>query len=547
MDAVPDNPSVTVRQFRQIVLWPLQLVSYQLGRKLQRHWETLEQAGEGCAWSEVTDEFSGSPQDFQERHYKEFVTFLPYVQRFLYGEYKVQGLKTRAGEASIRTFRRRDIQRARLTFDDSVAVEFDVAHIDLYFFLDTDVIILAFEMVANDLSLARVQDTLFRFGRAYPAFWDRDGAGGNCLRRVEWLSGSGTTLCSSDFEDRAEYLAHVGRHRAPRFAAHWKFLLEPLIPEYGEESGPLRYRQLEYYRMPLMSYLAVDDPTQLSRADFVRLGLVTRPAEHGVLPYSAASLAEFEREHCDDRFWLRDDRAVSGNTRLVCADNAFSAVGEAGDRFFVGRETGFLGQFRHQYFLLFLIAHFHKAALLSLSDRLAFAMSRLDIADTGTVKEFKRHIRQSMEMFLRFSHRYWFHEISNQPLARDIFSRIKRQLGNEELYEEVRLEVQDMNAYLDSDSLRRQANTVLRLTVVTILAMIGTVATGFLGMNLIAAADQPLIWRIGGFVLTLFLTGAMTVISIVKSKRLADFLDSLSDERVPWSEKWKVLRPGEPR
>ena len=48
----------------------------------------------------------------------------------------------------------------------------------------------------------------------------------------------------------------------------------------------------------------------------------------------------------------------------------------------------------------------------------------------------------------------------------------------------------DMNEYLDSDSLRRQANTVLRLTVVTTFGLIGTVATGFLGMNLFAHAEE---------------------------------------------------------
>ena len=42
-----------------------------------------------------------------------------------------------------------------------------------------------------------------------------------------------------------------------------------------------------------------------------------------------------------------------------------------------------------------------------------------------------------------------------------------------------------MNEYLDTDSVRRQANTILRLTVVTIFGLIGTVATGFLGMNLL--------------------------------------------------------------
>jgi Mg2+ and Co2+ transporter CorA len=41
------------------------------------------------------------------------------------------------------------------------------------------------------------------------------------------------------------------------------------------------------------------------------------------------------------------------------------------------------------------------------------------------------------------------------------------------------------------DTLRRQANTVVRLTVVTTFGLIGTVVTGFLGMNLLALADAP--------------------------------------------------------
>ena len=60
-----------------------------------------------------------------------------------------------------------------------------------------------------------------------------------------------------------------------------------------------------------------------------------------------------------------------------------------------------------------------------------------------------------------------------------------------------------MNEYLDTDSVRRQANTILRLTVVTIFGLIGTVATGFLGMNLLAEAHRPLIWRILFFLVVL--------------------------------------------
>jgi Mg2+ and Co2+ transporter CorA len=189
-----------------------------------------------------------------------------------------------------------------------------------------------------------------------------------------------------------------------------------------------------------------------------------------------------------------------------------------------------------------LIAHFHKAALLSMSDELAVAMNRLDVGDTESVRRFKRTIRQSMEVFLRFTHRYWFYEISNQALARGIFEKLRRHLGNDALYAEVRAEVADMNEYLDTDSVRRQAQTILRLTVVTVFGLIGTVATGFLGMNLLAEADEPLAWRILMFLLILAVTGAITVFTVVKSKVLADFLDALSDERVSWPNKWRVLR-----
>ena len=89
-----------------------------------------------------------------------------------------------------------------------------------------------------------------------------------------------------------------------------------------------------------------------------------------------------------------------------------------------------------------------------------------------------------------------------------------------------------MNSYLDADALRRQANTVVRLTVVTVFGLIGTITTGFLGMNLIAAADQPLTTRTLFFLVVLGLTVALTVYTIVKSKRLSDFLDVVSDERL---------------
>ena len=535
------SSSVLVRQFRQIVVWPVQLLPVNAGAPVQRHWEVLERMNGNNPWTHWHGKFDIGAEEFGERHYKEFVTFLPFVQRFLYGSPAGQESAQHA-ESSIRVFRRTDVTRARLTFADRATHEFAVHRCDLYFFHDADVMMVVLEICGEDMALERVQDVMFRFARAYPAFWDRDGQPGNCMRRVEWLGQDGRVLAVSDYEQRERYLDHVARFRTPCLAAHWSWLIEPLGLERPGQTAPLRYRQLEYYRMPFSVYLALDDPHQLTRADFVRLAMVTRPGPSDELEYSESSLVSFEAEYCDDRFWNRGHQNFSGETRLLCTGRSMAMIGQHNNAFFCGRETGALGQFRHQFFLLFMIAHFNKATLLSISDELAVAMNRLRVGNTESVKEFKRTIRQSMEMFLRFTHRYWFHSVSNQEQARFLFRRLNQHLRNEELYDEVRTEVMDMSNYLDTDSNRRQANTVLRLTVVTIFGLIGTIVTGFLGMNLIAAADQPMARRLVFFVIVLAATAAITTYTIVKSKRLADLLDALSDERIDWSKKWRVWK-----
>ena len=98
-----------------------------------------------------------------------------------------------------------------------------------------------------------------------------------------------------------------------------------------------------------------------------------------------------------------------------------------------------------------------------------------------------------------------------------------------------------MNEYLDSDSLRRQANTVLRLTVVTTFGLIGTVATGFLGMNLFSHSDQPPGVKLLYFLIVLVPTVAMTFYTVARSKALSDFLEALSDERLSVSAKFRAL------
>lgn len=532
---------IRVRRFREILLWPVQLMPLKAGAQIQDHWEWL--GGPDCPWQEVADEFTQDPADFKERHYSEFVAFLPHVQRFLYGEGASRDQRPGYGGSPIRVYRRRDVTGVRVTLRrGEEPVDFAIAHVDLYFFHDVDVAILAVEIVGVDLPLERVQDTLFRLGRAYPPAWEADGSPAQCPHRVEWTAADGTVLAVSDYERRDTYLAFVCRHRAPHIAAHWAFLLRPLVPHHSEESGLLRYRQLEYQRMPAMAYLSLDEPERLTRADWVRLAFATSPGSGDALPFAPAFLDGFERRYCYDRYWDPASASAGTRSRILCCGHSMLMVGPDGDAFYTGEETGLLGQFRHQYFLLGLVAHFHRAALLMLSDRLVRAVSQLDIDQVDTIKLFKRDIRQLFEIFLRFSHRYWFHELSIQGPLRDLFRMWVGHLGTDRLYAEIREEVQDMSDYLDSDGLRRQANTVLRLTVVTVVSTIGTLVTGFLGMNLIAWADEPLATRVLLFFAVLLPTVALILFSVMRSKRLADFLEALSDERLGGREKLALLR-----
>ena len=217
----------------------------------------------------MDDEFCADPEAFRERHYREFVTFLPYVQRLLYGEGAKRRSMAAYGESPIKVYRRTDVARARIAFPGRDApVVFDVRHVDLYFFYDVDLVILAVEVSGSDVPLDVVQDIVASLRSRLSGGLDRQGDGINCPRKVEWLAADGRVLAVSDYEAREQYLASVCRERAPPLAAHWQYLLKPLAAHHTEQAGALRFRQLEYYRMPLMAYLAVEHPEQLTRGDY---------------------------------------------------------------------------------------------------------------------------------------------------------------------------------------------------------------------------------------------------------------------------------------
>jgi Mg2+ and Co2+ transporter CorA len=114
-------------------------------------------------------------------------------------------------------------------------------------------------------------------------------------------------------------------------------------------------------------------------------------------------------------------------------------------------------------------------------------------------------------------------------------------LRNDALYDELREEIGEMSHYLDSDSQRRQSNTVVRLTVITILGLIATVTTGYFGMNIIPFGEGSMLERgLHGLLATVFFV-ALVLFAVSRSKRLSDFLEAISDERLTFAGKWRAF------
>src|SRR4030095_9193659 len=109
--SAPMGSTPLVRTFHQILLWPLQLLPLREDSQIHHHWELLEKDA-GGVWKEVDDEFCADPDAFRERHYREFVTFLPYVQRLLYGEGAKRRSMAAYGESPIKVYRRLDVATA---------------------------------------------------------------------------------------------------------------------------------------------------------------------------------------------------------------------------------------------------------------------------------------------------------------------------------------------------------------------------------------------------------------------------------------------------
>ncbi len=235
-----------------------------------------------------------------------------------------------------------------------------IAHVDLYFFFDIDIAILALEVYVDDIKFETAQNLMFRFGRAYPAYWEtKDGRGGHCPGRWSGWRPSGRVLAASDYQNREVPLVRLpatGRPPPPRTGSsccrRWCCTM-------ADAKGLVRYRQLEYCRMPYMAYLALDRAERCHGR--IRSGSrsAARPARIRRCPIRKPICPISRRATAATGISCRAARKAS-NVRFHASGDTLVVTGDADDTFYTSLESGMLSRFRHQHFLMFLIAHFRR-------------------------------------------------------------------------------------------------------------------------------------------------------------------------------------------
>jgi len=368
-----------------------------------------------------------------------------------------------------------------------------------------------------------------RLRRVYPPFFASWGPG-RCVDELTWLNSKGeprfTKLAPSFPKEPDSYLRFVQNHGEVPCFAPWAELLKPLVMRQVHEPENWSVRQILDERMSLMYYLAVEDPRKITDGDWVRLALADDPGKPACYPYSPDPIRYEFKDMVYDMWWSSDGAIPAQYeqyTRYLCSGFAFGLVtqyntmtGEMQTEvpgFSCHHRSGLLSHFRHHYFKMGLIAHFHHASLVAFENELARAVNGRQRSGENGEQVFVEDMRRIEREFFEFRSRYWFTEISNQFQAKRLFELWSRQLGNDRMFEEVSAEVLTAGDLVARWQGEKQSSAQNRLAFGVVFL---TVVTGVIGARanlkrysvlessieigiLLLAAPLLLAWSVMGF------------------------------------------------
>ena len=267
---------ICVRELRMILLWPLYLPG-------SEDWEsvlTSPTPEHGATWS--TTEPGDDPLGlWGSERYAEFVYFHPFVQELFHSN--------RSDRTPVRRLTRSDIGQLTVQLTRSGRFVCNVERCDLYLFsADTAILTLEVRIPTEETPLCldkalRLRDAI---RRSYPPY-------AGAIDQEYFPEQVTVNNLISHPESMDDYIYFTKKHRASPVAPHWQTIMRPLRP-YGEEGAKYTYQQLGDERQFIMTYLAVDDPCEISPQDWTRIAFVEEPGAPTQYPYADRFLADFE-------------------------------------------------------------------------------------------------------------------------------------------------------------------------------------------------------------------------------------------------------------
>ena len=521
---------IVVDEFRQILIWPL-LVQFGAAKQFSletvsekltaANWKLVQESQDTNAWRIGDDDWyktkdkDGRYVNEHEYDYSEIVYFHSFVRNFLYGGDGLPAEKrpirvfhpnlnaTEASSQSESTHSKlKDLKYLYVQLKGDRDFYLKVERIEAYL-ADTGVLVVTIEVFCNThhdgasekpLKLSDALDLQNLLRMVFPRRWSSNGDPSETPLQMAWAKD--TTIegrqsfeiiesSRQDFRDKGSFTRIVGENAEIPVAAHLAYLLAPLIP-YDPPSQPvdITYKQIEDQRIPSMSFVAVEEPRQITDWDFARIAFFDSHGESTVSSYSDDYMQDWEKLHAYDRFWQRkpsllqknlsdqgklDDHNEMVRTRWLCSGYGFSVVGSSKDRFFMGQIRS---NFHHHYFRMGFIAHFHRASLLALREELSKSMNKDGLAFHNAVINIQKNCT-------RFRTRYWYHEVSTQLQGQELFRWWSNKLGNQELFDKVTSDVEALASLVRTEIAERESENIKWLTFYGLLVGLIGVFTGF--------------------------------------------------------------------
>lgn len=187
-------------------------------------------------------------------------------------------------------------------------------------------------------------------------------------------------------------------------------------------------------------------------------------------PYISASdpeyIEQYTREHCYSR-WGPDTYYMTNEQTFCCLSRAKPEVA-----------TRLINEMYGEYYYGLLLSIFHKIVLL----KLANLHSRLRINhDYGEIENL-------IFLINKFSAKFYFLELISQSQGREIFFQLRNVYGNDALFDEVKMTLNDLFQYQDKFQAKRRDTLLMILTVFTVVS-------GIYGMNqVIEDLKAPVDW-----------------------------------------------------